>query len=337
MAASMKYFTAKPTPDLDASKPSDNNALTLAYRTFGSLQKPAILIPSCFSGRVQSTLSFLYEGTDAPLKGYFVIVCGLLGGSDSSSPSNAPAFMRGSRFPRVSYEDNILLQHQLCEALGIAKLEAYIGFSMGGQQAYYMAVMYPDFVKHVVVLASSAYTSWHNKSFLEGPKTALLNSIDWHGGAYVDPAHKGTQAFARAYSTWALSSPWFRQRKWEALGCSSVEDYLRTNWDGGMGALDAHDLMCMVQCWEGGDISTISTANGSLPLALASIKARVLLMPSRTDLYFPPQDSEEELKHLVHGKLRVIESVWGHLAAGEWGPREDQEFIKMEIQQFLSS
>ena len=333
----MKYFVVEPTPNLEASKPGDNNALTLAYQTFGSPRSPAVLIPSCFSGRVETTLSFLYEGADAPLKKYFVIVCGLLGGSDSSSPSNAPAAMRGSKFPKVSYEDNILLQHALCKALGITQLEAYIGFSMGGQQAYYMAVMHPDFVKHVVVLASSAYASWHSKSFIEGPKTALLNSIDWSNGEYVGAAPKGTQAFARAYSTWALSSAWFRQRKWETLGCSSVEDYLQKFWDAAMGAWDAHDLLCLVQCWGRGDVSAIGSANGDLPSALASIKAKVLLMPSRTDLYFPPEDSAEELKHLKHGKLRIIESVWGHLAAGEWGPREDQEFIKMEIQQFLSS
>lgn len=337
MATSIKYFTAEPAPNLDASKPGDNDALTLAYRTFGSPRNPAVLIPSCFSGRVHSTLSFLYEGVDAPLKDYFVIVCGLLGGSDSSSPSNASTSMRGSKFPKVSYEDNIQLQHALCGALGIAQLDAYIGFSMGGQQAFYIAVMYPDFVKRVVVLASSAYTSWHNKSFLEGPKTALLNSIDWHDGEYAEPARKGTQAFGRAYSTWALSSAWFRQRKWETLGCSSVEDYLLKCWDAGMGALDAHDLMCMVQCWERGDISAVGPVKDDLPSALASIKAKVLLMPSRTDLYFPPEDSEEELKHLRYGKLRVIESVWGHLAAGEWGPLEDQKFIKAEIQQFLSS
>lgn len=73
----MKYFTADPTLDLDASKPSENHALTLAYRTFGSPQSPAVLIPSCFSGKIETTLSFLYEGSDSVLKDYFVIVCGL--------------------------------------------------------------------------------------------------------------------------------------------------------------------------------------------------------------------------------------------------------------------
>ncbi|GJN81753.1 hypothetical protein PLIIFM63780_005288 [Purpureocillium lilacinum] len=334
----MKYFTIDPVPNVDAKAPCENEDLTLAYKTFGSPSNPAVFIPTCFSGRVDFTLNFLYEGSDAPLANYFVIVCGLLGGSDSSSPSNAPASLRGPRFPKVTYEDNIRLQYALCQALGVAQLEAYIGFSMGGQQAYYMATLYPDFVKRIAVLASSARTSWHNKSFLEGPKTALLNSIDWHDGKYSQPARKGTVAFARAYSTWALSSAWFRQRSWERLGCASVEDYLRTNWDDEMGMLDAHDLLCMLTTWVGGDIAAVGQgpAGENLEQALARIKAKVLLMPSRTDLYFPPEDSEEEVKHLARGRLVIIESVWGHLAGGEFGPEEDQKVISREVQRLVA-
>ncbi|KAL3956890.1 hypothetical protein ACCO45_009736 [Purpureocillium lilacinum] len=319
----MKYFTIDPVPNVDAKAPCENEDLTLAYKTFGSPSNPAVFIPTCFSGRVDFTLNFLYEGSDAPLANYFVIVCGLLGGSDSSLSVQRASF---------------LARPSLSQALGVAQLEAYIGFSMGGQQAYYMATLYPDFVKRIAVLASSARTSWHNKSFLEGPKTALLNSIDWHDGKYSQPARKGTVAFARAYSTWALSSAWFRQRSWERLGCASVEDYLRTNWDDEMGMLDAHDLLCMLTTWVGGDIAAVGQgpAGENLEQALARIKAKVLLMPSRTDLYFPPEDSEEEVKHLARGRLVIIESVWGHLAGGEFGPEEDQKVISREVQRLLA-
>jgi homoserine O-acetyltransferase len=335
MASPTKYFTGGEHPNLDASPPSKNEALTLAYQLHGRPENPAVLIPSCFSGKISTTLSFLYDHENAPLKDYFVIVCGLLGGSESSSPSNSPAVISGSKFPPVSYEDNIELQHSLCQALGIQQLHAYIGFSMGGQQGYYMAIMHPQFVKRVVVLASSAKTSWHNKSFLEGPKAALVSSIDWKDGFYTEPARQGTRAFARVYSTWALSSAWFRQEKWEVLGCEGVEAYLDKFWNRGMGLWDAHDLLCMMQCWRRGDISDHGPVKGDLSAALASIKAKVLVMPSWTDLYFPPEDSYEEVAHLRDGKIKVIESVWGHLAGGEWGPKEDQAFIQTHVGQFL--
>ncbi|KAL5083887.1 hypothetical protein Trisim1_000797 [Trichoderma cf. simile WF8] len=336
MSNPIKYFNTNAATRLNADDPSKNAGLTLAYRTFGSPKNPAVLIPSCFSGRVASTLSFLYEAPNAVLKDYFVIVCGLLGGSDSSSPSNGPTSVRGSNFPDVSYETNIRLQRALCDALGITQLEGYIGYSMGGQQAYYMAVLYPSFVKHVVILGSSARTSWQNKSCLGGAMTALLNSSDWQDGLYDRPAHKGTRSFARAYATWALSANWFRQERWNDLGHSTLEEYLVKNWDEGMGAWDAHDLLCMLVCWLAGDI-TLLNSESSFSSALASIEAKVLLMPCRSDLFFPPEDNEEELKHLRHGEIKVIESIWGHMAAGEWAQKEDQRFIESSVQQFLSS
>ncbi|KAJ7188706.1 Alpha/Beta hydrolase protein [Mycena filopes] len=315
--------------------------MTLAYRTFGDPKDPAVFMPSCYSGKLENTLTFLYlpsdDGTPAVLHKHFVVVCGLLGGSESSSPFNAPAALRGDQFPEVTYEDNIRLQHALCEALGITKLAAYIGFSMGGQQAYHMAALYPDFVSRIVVLAGSARTSWHNWSFLEGPKAALVHSVDFHDGKYEKPATRGTRAFSRVYSTWALSQAWFRQRSWETLGFPDLEAYLQAVWEGGQGAWDAHDLLCLLKTWQMGDISKFGPEEdkGDLAKALGRIKAEVLVMPSRTDFYFPPEDNEEEVKHLKNGHLKVIESIWGHFAGGGGGTKDDNEFIKMQVQRFL--
>jgi homoserine O-acetyltransferase len=73
-----------------------------------------------------------------------------------------------------------------------------------------------------------------------------------------------------------------------------------------------------------------------LAKALARIEAKVLLMPSRTDLFFPPEDSEE-VKHLKNGKLRVIESIWGHIAGGRGVTKDEGEFIQTEIRRFLQT
>jgi len=341
MKVNTQYFTAEPQPALNIGPPSERTALTLAYCTFGSPDQPAVLMPSCYGGKLAYTQDFLVdaESTDMPavLGGYFVIVCGMLGGGESSSPSNAHPSMRGPAFPRVSYEDNIRLQHALCRALGVTKLAAYIGFSMGGQQAYHMAVLYPDFVDKVVVLAGSAPTSAHNWSFLEGPKAVLVSSADWHDGKYTAPAKMGTRAFGIVYSTWALSQAWFREKCWEAAGYATLSEYLEKDWGEGLGSWDAHDLLCKLHCWQDGDISLYGPEKGNLPKALESIRARVLVMPSRTDLYFPPEDSMEEVKYLRHGELRIIESIWGHLAGGGGGTKEDTAFIQAEVRRFLAS
>lgn len=332
-----KYFTAEPEANINAAGPSENTSLTLAYRTYGSPDKPAVMMPTCYNGTLDGTLTFLWtpgsDGKPPVLASYFVILCGLLGGSESSSPSNAHPSISGAQFPETTYEDNIRLQYALCQALGVKKLAAYIGFSMGGQQAYHMATIYPDFAERAVVIASSARTSWHNWNFLEGPKAAIVNSVDWNDGQYTQPVAKGTRAFSRVYSTWALSPQWYRERSWEKRGYKTLQDYLEENWSGGQ---DAHDLLCMLHTWQKGDISLHGPKKGDLPSALASIKAKVLVMPGRTDCYFPPEDSEEEVKHLKQGELHVIESIWGHVAGGGGGTEEDNQFIIDQVSRWLA-
>ncbi|KAF3771365.1 alpha/beta-hydrolase [Cryphonectria parasitica EP155] len=204
---------------------------------------------------------------------------------------------------------------------------------MGGQQAFHMAVLYPDFVERAVVLCSSARTSSHNWSILHGLETALVSSVDWHDGQYTQTAVKGTTAFWRIFSTWALSSAWFRERRWEGMGYKTLQEYLEEMWSGGQ---DAHDLLCQLHTWQKGDVSLYGPEKGDLAGALAGIKAKVLVMPGRTDSLFPPQDSEEEVKHLKHGELSVIESVWGHAAGGGDGGNEDTQFIAGEIARWLT-
>lgn len=344
--ADIKHFPYDLTLSTRSEPASTVFPAVLAYQTFGSSSNPAVLLPSCYSGKLETTLPFLYL-SDAPNatetqppvlspEKYFVVVAGLMGGSESSSPSNAPDEYRGKKFPRLTYEDNIKLQKALCDHLGIKKLRAYIGFSMGGQQAYHMASLFPDFVENAVCLAGSARTSWHNWSFLEGPKAALVNSVDFEDGNYTTKGMRGTGAFGRVYSTWALSQQWFREKSWEKLGFKSLEEYLTEAWEKRMGEWDAHDLLCMLWTWQHGDITVYHPEDdGDLSKALARIKANMLVMPSRTDMYFPPEDNMEEVKHLKNGRLSIIESIWGHPAGGGGGTKEDCEFIATQIKSLL--
>lgn len=339
MAFETKYFVAEPHANTTANDPSSTTSFTLAYRTIGTATLPAVLMPTCFGGRLRNTFPWLYstdDGSPSVLANHFVIVVGMLAGSESSSPSNAHPSMRGPNFPKVTIEDNIHLQYALCRALGVTRLAAYIGNSMGALQGYHMGVMYPDFVERIVALTGAARASWHNISFLEGPKAALVSSVDFCDGDYTKPATRGTRAFGRVYSTWALSSAWFREKNWETLGFRSLWDYLEQRWENSMGKWDAHDLLCKVQMWQRADVSAYGPVEGDFAQALGSIKAKVLVMPSRTDLYFPPEDSMEEVRHLKHGELRIIETVWGHVTGGGGGSKEDKDFIKASISEWLA-
>lgn len=73
---------------------------------------------------------------------------------------------------------------------------------------------------------------------------------------------------------------------------TSLDDFIRAEWEGGyLGTWDANDMLTLLQTWYSGDISGVSTlapsARGSLVDVLGSIGVKSLIMPCKTDLYFP--------------------------------------------------
>src|ERR1700712_772127 len=106
----------------------------VAYRSFNvSSTAGVVLIPTCYSGLINATLNFSSAPYDALAK-YHVVVVAMLGNGESASPSNKKFF---PEVGELRYQDLVKAQYLLLtEGLGVKELEAVIGFSMGGQQAY---------------------------------------------------------------------------------------------------------------------------------------------------------------------------------------------------------
>jgi homoserine O-acetyltransferase/O-succinyltransferase len=71
------------------------------------------------------------------------------------------------------------------------------------------------------------------------------------------------------------------------MGYAPLEDFLVGFWEGLFLTRDANNLLAMLWTWQNGDISANEIYNGDLPKALSSIKAKAIVMPASTDLYFP--------------------------------------------------
>ena len=74
---------------------------------------------------------------------------------------------------------------------------------------------------------------------------------------------------------------------------------------------------------------------GDFVRALQAIQARVLLMPGRTDLYFPVADNALELPHLARAELRPIPSIWGHVAGSPPADHADFAFLRAAVRSWL--
>jgi homoserine O-acetyltransferase len=98
-----------------------------------------------------------------------------------------------------------------------------------------------------------------------------------------------------------------------------------------------HDLLAQLWTWQNGDISANDLYRGDLAMALAGIKAKVLLMPSATDLYFQTDDNRGELPHLKDATLAEIPSIWGHRAGNPRDNEEDAAFLDAQVTKLLES
>ena len=270
----------------------------------------------------QARIVWKTYGTLSPKRDYFIVIPNMLTNGLSSSPSNTPDF------PEVTTYDNVMLQRQmLLELFAIDRLKLVYGWSMGAQQAYHWGALFGEAVERIVVNCGSAKTAPHNFVFLEGIRTTLQ--------AAATP-QQGLRAMGRIYAGWALSQTFYRREMWRDLGFASLEEFLVRSWEANFLRRDMHDLQAQLFTWQHGDISANDLYRGDLQMALAGIKAKVLLMPSATDLYFQTDDNREELPYLKYGKLAEIPSVWGHRAGNPRDNPEDAAFIDAQVEALLN-
>ncbi len=308
----------------------------LSWKTHGTLS-PArdnvVLYPTSYSAR-HPDLEWLIgpDGVLDPAR-WFIVIPDMFGNGLSSSPSNT------ADWPGlVTFWDNIQAQRRLLrEQWGIERLHAVYGWSMGAGQAYHWAACFPDSVPRAVVSCGSAKTSVHNRVFLAGLMAVLEAAPEYEGGGRfsAEPA-AALRAFARIYAGWALSQDFYRAGlHLTALGAPDLATFLRTDWEERFARRPAADLYAQLQTWDAGDISANELYGGDLAAALGAIRARVLLMPGDTDLYFRVADNAAELTHLAHGELRPIPSIWGHRAGNPVQNAADTAFVREAVRAWL--
>ena len=149
---------------------------------------------------------------------------------------------------------------------------------------------------------------------------------------------KGLRAMARVYAGWGFSQAFYRQElDLKAMGYASLEDFLVGFWEGIFLPRDANNLLAMLWTWQNGDISNNDLFKGDYPKALAAIKAKAIVMPAKTDLYFPPEDNALEVKHMPNARLQVVDTVWGHFAGGPGTSPEDIKVLDAALRELLAS
>jgi homoserine O-acetyltransferase len=308
----------------------------LVWQAHGRLNdaRDNVVLYPCSYTATHEDLSWLIgpEGILDPTR-WFVVVPDMYSNGLSSGAAQAADYP-----PLVTMWDNVHAQRRLLvEQFGIDRLAAVYGFSMGAMQAYHWAALYPQLVERAIVVCGSSRTAVHNKVFLSG-LLRTLEAAPEHlgGGRFSAEPHAAVRAFAHIYAGWGLSQDFYRSGlHLSALGAADLDTFIRVDWEDSFANCQAANLYAQALTWYHADISDDPRYAGDLVKALNAIRARVLLLPGATDLYFRVADNEADMPHLAQAELRPIPSIWGHRAGNPATNPADFTFLREAVRGWL--
>jgi homoserine O-acetyltransferase len=233
----------------------------------------------------------------------------------------------GSRFPVVTVEDWVDAQARVLDRLGIERLAAVMGGSLGGMQALAWAIRHPQRVAHCVAIASAPALSAQNIAFNEVARRAIVTDPDFHGGNYyahgVVPRQGLSVARMIGHITYlsddAMARKFGRSLRGDALNYGwdvdfQIESYLRHQGEKFSGYFDANTYLLLTRALDYFDPA--AEHGGDLAAALAPTQARFLLASFTTDWRFSPERSREIVRALLANRREVsyaeIASPHGH-------------------------
>jgi len=312
---------------------------SLAYKTYGRLNEKknnVIVFPTYYTGTHKQNERIIGPEFALNSSKYFIIVPDMFGNGVSSSPSNTASANGGANFPNITVYDNVLCQRRLLEERwGIEQIALVTGWSVGALQAFQWATLYPDSVKRLLAVCGAARISNINFVFLDGAKAALTADPVWQGGKYTTPPEAGLKAFGRVYAGWTFSQAFYGQELFKELGFDDLEAFLQS-WEQDHLKWDANDLLAMLWTWQHANASDNQLYLGDFEKALRSIKARTVIMPSATDLYFHTDDNRYEASLIPGAEYKEIPSIWGHYAGGPGRVKQDVIFIENALRDILN-
>ncbi|MBL6958857.1 MAG: homoserine O-acetyltransferase [Rhodospirillales bacterium] len=309
---------------------------TVAYQTYGTLnadKSNAIMIchaltgdqfvaePHPLTGKDGWWDLMVGPGKTLDTNRYFIICSNILGGCMGTigpkeiNPATGKPW--NLDFPVITMADIVRAQAMLLDHLGIDKLFAVIGGSIGGMQVLEWASMYPERLFAAVPIATAAHHSAQNIAFHEVGRQAIIADPDWQGGDYLSQGvrpHRGL-AVARmtAHITYlseqALAEKFGRQlqdRDAITYGFDAdfqVESYLRHQGSTFVDRFDANSYLYITRATDYFDLA--GKHGGVLANAFKDTPVRFCVISFTSDWLYPTQESRE----IVHALNAVAANV----------------------------
>ncbi|HEX4229591.1 MAG TPA: homoserine O-acetyltransferase [Bryobacteraceae bacterium] len=316
-----------------------------AYETYGTLNAErtnAILMLHAFSGDAHAAgiskqtgepgwwSSMIGPGLGFDTDRYFIISSNVLGGCRGTTGPSSIDPETGQRyalrFPVITIADMVRLQKLLIDHLGVPRLLAVAGGSMGGMQALEWAVAYPDSVVAAIPIATTSRHSAQQIAFNEVGRQSIMADPDWNEGNYYDgkPPARGL-AVARMVGHITYMSDTSMRNKFgrrlrdkDAFGFDfsvdfEVESYLRYRGSQFVNRFDANSYLYITKAM---DYFDLSAGYPSLSASFDRTRARFLVLSYTSDWLYPTYQSLETVSALRGRNIDVafceLNSSYGH-------------------------
>jgi len=344
-----KYFTfAEPPHEMVLDSGRRLGPVTLAYETLGTLnpeKNNVILICHALTG--DSHVAGYYSESDdkpgwwdnmvGPGKGidtdkYFVVCSNVLGGCmGSTGPASVdPATGKpyGLTFPMVTLADMVRAQKALMDHLGIERILAMTGGSMGGMQVLQWCVQYPEMVVSAIPLATTMRHSALAIAFNEVARQAITADPNWNNGNYYESEkpNLGLSVARMIGHITYLSDEAMRRKFGRRLqagdnfsfnfnGDFQVESYLRYQGAKFVERFDANSFLYITKAADYFDL-TRQQGQSAAADAFSGTAARFMVISFTSDWLYPTYQSRAMVKAMKKNGLDVsfceIEAEWGH-------------------------
>jgi len=341
-----KYFTFANTPnELTLKSGVKLGPITLAYETYGTLnadKSNAILIFHALTGDAHAAgwhqgdkNPGWWDGMIGPDRAfdtnkYYMICANVIGsckgstGPSSIDPKTNKPY--GLSFPVVTIEDMTVSQKHLIEHLGIKKLFACAGGSMGGLMALKWAVLYPEAAHSVILIATNYRHTAQQIALHEVARQAIMSDPDWRGGDYYG---KSLPARGMAVSRMIGHITYMSEKSMDAkfgrkliakekLGYDfshdfEVENYLKYRGDSFVQRFDANSYLYLSKALDYFDLAE----NGvDLTAVLKDVQARFLIVTFTSDWLYPSYQSKQMVKAFKANDVEVsfveLDTDYGH-------------------------
>lgn len=303
--------------------------LRVGYVTHGRLNTArdnAILVSPGTANTRHSADGYIGPGKAFDTNRFFVIAVDGIGAGTSSKPQDG---LMGE-FPRYTVRDMVRAAHALVtEGLGLDRLAAAAGASMGAFQSLEWGVMFPEVPARIVLLVPAAASGNIMRGVVRNMIEAIGMDTAWNDGRYTAPPLRGLEAAGRLYFPWTVADAWL-----ESLPANVLEREIATTVQRAQ-AWDAWNLIRRYQASAAHDVAV--PFGGDLAAALGRVRAPTLVLPSSSDRLLGLASARTIARHVANSTYEEIPSERGHLGWRAIEGTPETTFIHQRVTAFLAA